>query len=253
MSIAKFRVGRSAASGAHSEYITRVSAATRISFHNLAFLAAGDLSQARTDAIAYIYARQDIELARSVGSATSRRSGKDQSAADDIVPEQSVRGNNSKSNDKKPVGGKSKACQASKNIRTHYRLLLSWDRKVNSEEAVAEKLTSIWRKSCLKPEPSSPSMTIRITRTRTSGLMPGRLMEKKFTCLQRSSALLTRDGLCNMTKHTAPLTPPNISKKSLKPNNGNARRCRRGRPQENSQRLKKRSSRAKRRSQPMTT
>lgn len=90
MSVAKLTVGRSGAGGANAEYITRENAAEKISFFNLNLLEANDLSEARTNAIAYAHTREDSELAKN------------------------------------------------KNGRTHYRLLLSWDRKEESEKVAEE-------------------------------------------------------------------------------------------------------------------
>ncbi len=90
MSVAKLTVGRSGAGGANAEYITRENAAEKISFFNLNLLEADDLSEARTNAIAYAHTREDSELAKN------------------------------------------------KNGRTHYRLLLSWDRKESSEKVSEE-------------------------------------------------------------------------------------------------------------------
>jgi hypothetical protein len=90
MSVAKFSVGRSGAGGANAGYITRQPDAEKIAFYNLGHLVVETNAERRTNAIAYAYAREDIE--------------KDKS----------------------------------KNARTHYRMILSWDRKEDSEKAAAE-------------------------------------------------------------------------------------------------------------------
>lgn len=73
MSILKFTVGKSGAGGANSDYITRLSAAEKISFHNLGHLESNDVSEARTNAIAYAYAREEIELAKNKNARTHYR------------------------------------------------------------------------------------------------------------------------------------------------------------------------------------
>lgn len=83
MSIAKWTNGRRGASGKHASYITRESACDSISFHNLDELRGETDLEARTNAISYAYAREDIE----------------------------AKG------------------------RTHYRLILSWDIKEDTERA----------------------------------------------------------------------------------------------------------------------
>ena len=90
MSIAKFTVGRRGASGRHASYITRESACRSISFHNLDEQRGENDFESRTNAIAYAYAREDIET------------------------EKSERG------------------------RTHYRIILSWDRKEETDKAQDE-------------------------------------------------------------------------------------------------------------------
>jgi hypothetical protein len=90
MSIAKFTVGRRGASGRHASYITRESACRSISFHNLDEQRGENDFESRTNAIAYAYAREDIETAKS------------------------ERG------------------------RTHYRIILSWDRKEETDKAQDE-------------------------------------------------------------------------------------------------------------------
>jgi hypothetical protein len=90
MSIAKFTVGRSGASGRHASYITRESACRSVSFHNLDEQRGENDFESRTNAIAYAYAREDIET------------------------EKSERG------------------------RTHYRIILSWDRKEETDKAQDE-------------------------------------------------------------------------------------------------------------------
>jgi hypothetical protein len=90
MSVAKFSVGKSGAGGANAGYITRQPDAEKIAFYNLGHLVVETNAEMRTNAIAYAYAREDVE--------------KDKS----------------------------------KNARTHYRMILSWDRKEDSEKASAE-------------------------------------------------------------------------------------------------------------------
>jgi Relaxase/Mobilisation nuclease domain len=90
MSVAKFSVGKSGAGGANAGYITRQPDAEKIAFYNLGHLVVETNAERRTNAIAYAYAREDVE--------------KDKS----------------------------------KNARTHYRMILSWDRKEDSEKASAE-------------------------------------------------------------------------------------------------------------------
>jgi hypothetical protein len=90
MSIAKFTVGRRGASGRHASYITRESACRSVSFHNLDEQRGENDFENRTNAIAYAYAREDVETAKS------------------------ERG------------------------RTHYRVILSWDRKEETDKAQDE-------------------------------------------------------------------------------------------------------------------
>lgn len=73
MSILEFTIGKSGAGGANSEYITRLSAADQIAFHNLDHLASENLSEARINAISYAYAREEIELAKNKKAITHYR------------------------------------------------------------------------------------------------------------------------------------------------------------------------------------
>lgn len=64
MSVLIAKVGRSGAGGANSDYITRLSAAEKIAFYNLEHLESEVIAEARTNAVAYAHAREEIELAR---------------------------------------------------------------------------------------------------------------------------------------------------------------------------------------------
>lgn len=64
MSVAEFTVGTSGTAGANGEYITRSGATEKIDFFNLDHLQSDDLRESRTNAVAYAYSREEIELAR---------------------------------------------------------------------------------------------------------------------------------------------------------------------------------------------
>lgn len=174
MSVLVAKVGRSGAGGANSNYITRLSAAGKIAFHNLEHLESEKITEARTNAIAYAHAREEIELAKAgtrqigntsipkedneateelEGSAVSPASAdlqdttgttKWKPAGKLILGREIVRGSTTKVSttaDEENTATVEKAAEKPKKprqVRTHYRLIASWEGKETSENAAAE-------------------------------------------------------------------------------------------------------------------
>ena len=162
MSVLIAKVGRSGAGGANSDYITRLSAAEKIAFYNLEHLESKVIAEARTNAIAYAHAREEIELARgrtrraksasmpesnqkpaddSKGSADSESASN--SAARNLSEEMKPATKTGRSAAADEASGDtientSKKPKKERQVRTHYRLIASWEGRETSENAVAE-------------------------------------------------------------------------------------------------------------------
>lgn len=168
MSVLVAKVGRSGAGGANSDYITRLSAAEEIAFYNLEHLESEQIAEARTNAIAYAHAREEIELAK---AQTKLMRNTPLSKDDEQIPEElkdslgstaSVSSESAAAPTRWKPSGRIKfggetvkvpaADEASietvsstsdkpkkeRQVRTHYRLIASWEGKETGENAVAE-------------------------------------------------------------------------------------------------------------------
>ena len=172
MSILVAKAGRSGAGGANSEYITRLSAAEKIAFHNLEHLESEVIAEARTNAIAYAHAREEIELAKArmklanskpinernqktenrktakysedSASSTDPAESKNATASATWKSAGSGRLGNeiievlTEETDGKTGGNIPQKPKKELQVRTHYRLIASWEGKVTSENAVSE-------------------------------------------------------------------------------------------------------------------
>ena len=162
MSVLIAKVGRSGAGGANSDYITRLSAAEKIAFYNLEHLESEVIAEARTNAVAYAHAREEIELAKG----RTRRAKSASMPESNQKPAEDLRGSadsesasdsatRNLSGETKPApktGGVSTADEENnetikntskkpkkeRQVRTHYRLIASWEGRETSENAVAE-------------------------------------------------------------------------------------------------------------------
>ncbi len=145
MGILIAKVGRSGAGGANADYITRLNGAEKIAFHNLDHLESNDLSEARTNAIAYAHAREEIELAKGKKAGPKNKESSDQAIEQKAgTNRQSGNGESQMSGEKSIEPTKNKNVKErnkhtkEKQIRTHYRLIASWKGKETSEKAIEE-------------------------------------------------------------------------------------------------------------------
>lgn len=146
MSVLVAKVGRSGAGGANADYITRLNGAEKIAFHNLAHLESADIHEARTNAIAYAHAREEIELEKGKKAKPKSKEFSDERLERSIeTAQQSNTGESGINGEKfieptKNVKEKNKHTKE-KQIRTHYRLIASWKGKESSEKAIEEVKT----------------------------------------------------------------------------------------------------------------
>lgn len=124
MSILIAKAGRSGAGGANATYITRLNGAEKISFHNLEKLEAETIEEARTNAIAYAEAREEIELAKVKKAKPVEKKVK--------VERKDVKNERDEKFENKEKPAKERQ------VRTHYRCIFSWQGKESSEKATEE-------------------------------------------------------------------------------------------------------------------
>lgn len=143
MSVLVAKVGRSGAGGANADYITRLNGTEKIAFFNLDHLESEEIHEARTNAIAYAHAREEIELAKGKKAKPKNKESSDERLQKntEIVRrgesgEHRANGEESvESAEAKNVKEKNKPTKE-KQIRTHYRLIASWEGKEKSKKAI---------------------------------------------------------------------------------------------------------------------
>jgi hypothetical protein len=145
MSILVAKVGRSGAGGANADYITRLNGAEKIAFFNLDHLESEEIHEARTNAIAYAHAREEIELAKG-----KKIRPKDKESSDEKLQQNTETVQPTEAGESQAGGEESTESAKTKNvkeknkhtkekqIRTHYRLIASWEGKETSEKAIEE-------------------------------------------------------------------------------------------------------------------
>lgn len=145
MSVLVGKVGRSGAGGANATYITRLNSAEKIAFYNLDQLEANDIHEARTNAIAYAHTREEIELEKGKKARPKNKELSDERFQQNIETAQQSDTSESRTDGEefvepaktKNVKEKNKHTKE-KQIRTHYRLIASWQGKETSEKAIEE-------------------------------------------------------------------------------------------------------------------
>lgn len=145
MSVLVAKVGRSGAGGANADYITRLNGAEKIAFHNLAHLESEEIHEARTNAIAYAHAREEIELEKGKKAKPKNKESSDEKLEKNIEISQQSEVSELQASDEESielpktqnVKEKNKHTKE-KQIRTHYRVIASWEGKESSEKAVEE-------------------------------------------------------------------------------------------------------------------